>query len=285
MLRVPTSSASKVVQSARPKKEIRNDQRRRVVPNRRVETHSSLLSHPLRVSEPMPARKCWSNLRRARARDNLRLNLGNNKENCQQSPGLPEVNCDLPCTSSTLKRLLDLETARKDDYKCQLHNDRRKLKRSRASEVTMRLKVSKAGQSLGEVQERVTRAEERINKLRREKNALRMRKSRDNDSHTRALQKERVTSLKEKGVIGDAARTMVRDLASLNVPVEHVGPVIDAVAKAVGVTITDSLGPRSVGRIVLEGKVAGDIQLIHEMRTAKSKFVNKYVVSGTNYIP
>lgn len=229
--------------------------------------------------------KGWSALRRARARDTILQNYANNKENCQQSPGLPEATNDLPCTSSVLLRLLDREKVQKGDYKRQLHNERRKLGRAKDTEVTMRLKVLEAESSLEEVREDLARAEGKIDGLKRDKNKLRMRTSRANNHVSRVVEAERVSSLKENGVIRDAARNMVRELASLNVPVEHVAPVIDAVAKGIGTRVTDSLGPRSVGRIVLEGKIAADIQLIHEMRTAKSKYVNLYILPGTNCIP
>lgn len=75
-------------------------------------------------------------------------------------PDESEAIGDLPGHSATLQRLLNLETLCKDDYKRQLHNTERKVKRSTSREVTMKLKVSKAERSLGEVQESVARAEE-----------------------------------------------------------------------------------------------------------------------------
>lgn len=144
------------------------------------------------------------------------------------------------------------------------------------------LKVSEAELGLGEVQEGLARAEGRIDNLKKDKNKLRMHTLWADDHINRVVEAERESGLKENRVITDAAQVMVRKLASFNVPMDHVYSVKDVVVKGVGVPITDFLGPHSVGWIVLEGKVAGDIQLIHEMCMAKSKFVNLYVISDTN---
>lgn len=248
-----------------------------------VEKHCSILSCLLLVSHSMPLNgKGWSALRRARNHESL--SKKRNNQNCRQSPESLKGTDHIPGTSDILQRLLDLEKAHKGEYKHQLHNDQHKLGRAQETEVTMRLKVLEAELSMGEVQEGLARADRRIDDLKRDNNRLRICASRADDCVSRVVEVERESSLEENRVIRDGVHNMVRELASLNVSVEHVVSVIHAVAKGVGVRVTDSLGLRSVRRIVLEGKVAGDIQLIHKMSTAKSKFVNLYIVYHTNYI-
>ncbi|OJT06368.1 hypothetical protein TRAPUB_2754 [Trametes pubescens] len=83
----------------------------------------------------------------------------------------------------------------------------------------------------------------------------------------KALAAVRVTTafhLKEKGVITESARHMIRELVILNVPVNNISSVILVVAEAMGMDVNGSLHKRSVGRIVLEGLVAAKNQIVEE---------------------
>jgi hypothetical protein len=79
--------------------------------------------------------------------------------------------------------------------------------------------------------------------------------------------------LKEKGVIGEETRRIVRDLVQLGVPMENVSNTLETVAQGLGVEIKGHISMRSVGRIVLEGGVAAKLQLVHEIENTQSVYV------------
>ena len=83
------------------------------------------------------------------------------------------------------------------------------------------------------------------------------------------------THLKEKGVVSDPSRAMVRNLVQLGVPVANVEGAINAVSEQLGVSVQDSLSARTVSRIVLEGGVAAKLQLVHEIQQTDSGFTAK----------
>jgi hypothetical protein len=77
-------------------------------------------------------------------------------------------------------------------------------------------------------------------------------------------------ALKEKGIFTDTSRAMVRNMvATLDVPIRSVNATINAVAEALGVEITGSVSGHSIRRIVAEGGVAAEAQLVDEMNIAK----------------
>ena len=49
------------------------------------------------------------------------------------------------------------------------------------------------------------------------------------------------------------------------VPVDSVDDVIHAVCAAFGITVTDNMSPQTVGWIILEGRIAAKMQLVHEI--------------------
>ncbi|KAJ7908522.1 hypothetical protein B0H13DRAFT_1617392 [Mycena leptocephala] len=75
-------------------------------------------------------------------------------------------------------------------------------------------------------------------------------------------------SLKEHGVISSEIRGCVRDLVALGAPLEGVSKMIHAVAKGLNIKITDTISARSAGRIVLEGGVAANLQIVHNIKNA-----------------
>ncbi|KZP10314.1 hypothetical protein FIBSPDRAFT_913879 [Athelia psychrophila] len=101
--------------------------------------------------------------------------------------------------------------------------------------------------------------------------------------------------MKEKGIITDKAREMVRELAGCNVPIARVNDVVHAVSKGLGVNVADSIDKHSVSRIILEGKAASEIQLVHEIHESgnitlsgdgtTNKHINFEAKHGTMRIP
>jgi hypothetical protein len=75
--------------------------------------------------------------------------------------------------------------------------------------------------------------------------------------------------MKEKGIIKEACREMLRELQVLNVPVEKVNDVVHVVARGFGLKVKDKVSARAVGRIMWEGGIAAEIQLVHEIEQAK----------------
>lgn len=122
MSRILTSRASKVAQDERPKKEIIDDR----CCARRVESLPLISLRRFLSSGLMPhSRKGWTAERKALSCQHLGLSHSRNKENSRQPTVSSEAWHDLPGTSATLQQLLDRERANKDEYKHQLHSERR----------------------------------------------------------------------------------------------------------------------------------------------------------------
>ena len=83
---------------------------------------------------------------------------------------------------------------------------------------------------------------------------------------------EKPHALKEKGIFTEQARTMTRELVKVGVPMEQVGSAVKAVAQGFGVNVKGHISARSVGRITLEGGLAAQLQLVHEIEHAPGKF-------------
>lgn len=82
-----------------------------------------------------------------------------------------------------------------------------------------------------------------------------------------------ILKLKDKGSFTDESRTMVRDLvATLNVPATSVKGVVQAVAGALGAKVEGVMSSRSVRRMVLEGGVAAEAQLVDEINQAEGSW-------------
>ncbi|KAF8059795.1 hypothetical protein FPV67DRAFT_1707711 [Lyophyllum atratum] len=77
--------------------------------------------------------------------------------------------------------------------------------------------------------------------------------------------------LKAKGgIVKDAVREVIRQLSILNVPEEKMNMVIHAVAKGLGVRVMDRVSSRTVSRILMEGGVAAEQQLVCEIEQEKA---------------
>lgn len=129
------------------------------------------------------------------------------------------------------------------------------------------------------MKEDVVQAEETIRTLKKEKKALKMRLHRMEDRQDSAVSKALTFSAKEKGVIVEPMRDVIRNLTSLQVPVEKIPKVLSLTAKSLGMTLVDDIAPRSVSRITREGLVYGELQLMSEMNNAQSASPNTHSIS------
>ncbi|GLB43920.1 hypothetical protein LshimejAT787_1501040 [Lyophyllum shimeji] len=75
--------------------------------------------------------------------------------------------------------------------------------------------------------------------------------------------------LKDKGVVKNNCREMLRDLASLNVLVNNVGAVIQTVVEGIRMELKDTVSGKTVSRTMKEGGVASEIQIVHKIQQSK----------------
>lgn len=123
---------------------------------------------------------------------------------------------------------------------------------------------------------------ERVTTLRNENKALRQKVSRFPEQKTRAQENaakavaadftsvHATLHLKEKGVVPEPVRVLVRDLVELGLKVNQVNGAIALVARATGNAVAGRLSERSIGRFVREGGVAAAMQIVDEIQTAQS---------------
>ncbi|KAJ7659487.1 hypothetical protein B0H17DRAFT_1145303 [Mycena rosella] len=73
-------------------------------------------------------------------------------------------------------------------------------------------------------------------------------------------------SLKDGGIISPDIHACVRDLVAMGAPLEGVGKMIHAVAKGLNIHINNNISTRSAGRIVIEGGVAAQLQIVDAVK-------------------
>jgi hypothetical protein len=99
---------------------------------------------------------------------------------------------------------------------------------------------------------------------------------------TKALEKARATPnehyMKVKGVVQDECREMLRDLQTLNVPVEKLNEVVHIVGRGFGLEIKDNVSICTIGRVMREGGVASEMQIVHEIDTAKGVIIDSILL-------
>lgn len=83
-----------------------------------------------------------------------------------------------------------------------------------------------------------------------------------------------VKTLKAKGTYTPKTRSLVRALVHSGCSTSHVGAVMRRIARAFGVRTTGKLrlDKRTVGRINLEGGIASEVQIAHEITNAESQY-------------
>lgn len=77
--------------------------------------------------------------------------------------------------------------------------------------------------------------------------------------------------LREHGSFSEACRDLVQEMVGCGVSVDCVDDIIHTVCDTFGVDVPDTISARSVGRIVMEGGVASQMQLGYEMAAAPRK--------------
>lgn len=89
--------------------------------------------------------------------------------------------------------------------------------------------------------------------------------------------------LKEGGIFTDNSRAMVRDLvAKLDVPIASVNSAIEVVANTMGVQVEGSVSSRTARRIVMEGGVAVETQLVDEIGQSRGRWI--IIILATQHI-
>lgn len=123
----------------------------------------------------------------------------------------------------------------------------------------------------------LTKLQERLATLRKEKDALRKRVSRGVNGRSKAVAKAveraKLTSamvffVKNKGIVTTETRRLIRKLVQLSVPFANIQQVITRVLKTAGVQVVGSIDRRTVRRVVREGKVYAELQMAHELKEA-----------------
>ncbi|KAF8592454.1 hypothetical protein K439DRAFT_1610258 [Ramaria rubella] len=90
--------------------------------------------------------------------------------------------------------------------------------------------------------------------------------------HALTKSQAKISSVKEKGIIKDTFRDLVRELVADGVGVEHGDPIMKCVSQAVGVELKGDISTQSVSRIVLEGGVASKMQIVdHVQRSSRGR--------------
>ena len=83
--------------------------------------------------------------------------------------------------------------------------------------------------------------------------------------------------LLHKGTYKPQARELARMLVAAGCSKEYVGTVIQMICKKAGITVQGKISRRTVSRAILEGGIAAQIQLGHELTQAKGKHYNVLV--------
>ncbi|KAJ7432104.1 hypothetical protein B0H11DRAFT_1890622 [Mycena galericulata] len=182
---------------------------------------------------------------------------------------------------------------RADHYERLFRNERKKLNRAASSksdlqqqlsELKEELRISNGSTSaftaelkarihsleaqIASCQKEITAVHKRNTTIVQQKNALSRRVGRFTDRVETAAKKLNSQSVKDHGVISQAMRTCIQDLVSANVPVDNVAFIVSTVAEALGVELIGDFTARSVGRIVKEGGVMAQLQIIDELKGA-----------------
>ncbi|GLB36791.1 hypothetical protein LshimejAT787_0310830 [Lyophyllum shimeji] len=148
-------------------------------------------------------------------------------------------------------------------------------------------------EELQNTKEELAQANMQNTELKKKNHALYMQTSRAPGQKARAVEKalkrgaqeDRTFHIKEKGVITEETRSLVRDLVSIGVPAMHVGRTVKRVAEASGTCLEGDFSSRSVSRICLEGGIASEIQIADEISKASSITISGDGTShkNTNY--
>lgn len=174
---------------------------------------------------------------------------------------------------STTVNKLETETNRAGAFQRKLHNVSRRLGRSIAKNTSLGDQLSQSEHSLANTQSHLAQALESEANLKRKYNTTRMRLSRGEVRYKHKLYEPRTHRMKIKGVISDDSREMIQGLVGLGVSTKKVNEVIQTVAGGIGFPVVDRIDSHSVSRITLEGGIAAEMQLAHEVHSAGGKCI------------
>jgi hypothetical protein len=157
-----------------------------------------------------------SRAQKAQSHTNVsRLNSGDKENSKPFSDNFSDGN-----NASKAPSVLGTEHVRALDLKRLLHNTCRKLKWAEDSKANLHAQAKDALSEAENSREKLRRAEQLIESLKKTKNTLRMHVKRSLQKQEVAVVKSQSRSLKEKGVFKEIVREMTRDLTSLcRVPV------------------------------------------------------------------
>jgi len=170
--------------------------------------------------------------------------------------------------------------ARAHTYEKKYRNERKKLARKGKALAAAQQRCMEVSTTCSASQSTLDTLRARNLVLSRRNRTLTMRNSRAMKAKKRAMVEEvdqagpkmskPILKLKDKGNFTDESRTMVRDLvATLNVPATSVNGVVQVVAGALGAEVEGAMSCRSVRRMVLEGGIAAEAQLVDEINQAE----------------
>jgi hypothetical protein len=128
------------------------------------------------------------------------------------------------------------------------------------------------------INEANNQAASEVTRLQKTNKALMMKVGRARTSRLKAVEKAKQKEgkrrerfhLKNKGVVSDSTRALIRNLIKIGLSVSHVGAAIKAVAGLLDVELEGDIAPRSIRRIVLEGGIASQMQIAEEMKYTQS---------------
>lgn len=195
----------------------------------------------------------------------------------------------------------DTAVERAKSYESRFRNERRKVRRAEKKKDSLLRRAESAEAAVSQEHSRAESSTHALAvtsakldatvaqnaKLRKEKNASRMRDARAPLTKARAVEKARKEAYEEaedaagsssefrmmdNGVYTDKSREMVLELVACGVPTERVGPVIEAVAEGMGKTVDKTPVARSVGRFEGEAFVASKMQIVKEVGQVESEY-------------
>ncbi|KZP26121.1 hypothetical protein FIBSPDRAFT_949598 [Athelia psychrophila] len=172
---------------------------------------------------------------------------------------------------ASMRHIIDTRVA---DLKKTVHNVRRQCTRAKTAVSGLRTKAKDASAITEAARLDSARKDRLIDSLRRDKHTLYMRSRRAPQQLDSAVEHAQSFSLKEKGIFTPRVREMARNLTAIcKVPVANIGAVIETCAKGFGKQLTGgSMDKHSASRIALEGYIASDMQLVHEIHEAGGKY-------------
>ncbi|KAJ7892116.1 hypothetical protein B0H14DRAFT_3428199 [Mycena olivaceomarginata] len=172
------------------------------------------------------------------------------------------------------RKKVNRATSRKEDVLRELSELQAQLQESRSStshfSATLEARIVCLTRELNTAQTELAAVHKRNAEIVKQKNSLKKRVYRLPDRIEMEAKKRNTQAIKDGGVISEAIRTCVRDLVAANVPVDNVAAVISSVAEAFDITLVGNLTARGVGRIVKEGGVLAELQIVDELQQTNS---------------